>query len=409
MTVMNNRLKLYEHLKRESKNLFANSHNVHTPRLLTEEVVNKITITEDMSVLVLFNIEFVITLIEIFGVDSKQITFYTDHENKTKIAKLFGVNYIEEFDDMKFDVVLGNPPYQDNKDKKSSGTNNLWPLFVEKSVDLLKDQGHLAFITPATWMRKSRDILRKKSLGGSKRLLTDIFQPNNLKYVNIGGAKKYFPNIGSTFTWYILQKSPYSGSTEIDVNDELCNIDIRNVESIPYILNKSAISIFYKVQQGANKWTFSSVETFKTKERKSSKDSEFKYPYLNYKTNNTLQKTDLGVDVVYGNEKHPCADKRKVVVPYVGPTTPYVDDGEYGVLHSQVYFLNNNETCEGAKSVVKSKLYKFLYSEGMSLHNESGVLNVFAKPDLSKVWTDNELYTHFNLTQEEIDYVEANS
>ena len=404
---MNKRLKLFDLLKQESSSLFENSHSIHTPKDLTIDILSKLDL-QDKKILVLFNPEFVISLVELYNIPASNIIFYSDHLNKNLLVSKFNVKYIKELETtMKFDVIVGNPPYQDNKEKKSSGTNNLWPLFIEKSIDLLNENGHLAFITPATWMRKSRDILRKKELGGSKRVLTDFFQPNNLIYVNIGGAKKYFPNVGSTFTHYILQKAPYSGKTKIEVSNKIINLDIRSVESLPYILDTRAISIFCKVQQTSEKWNFSSVETFKNKPRQEIRNNEYKYPYLNYKTNNTLSKTDLGVNIVYGNEKHPCADRRKVVVPYVGPTTPYVDTGEYGVLHSQVYFLKDHETCAGAKSVLQSKLFSFLYSEGMSLHNESGVLNVIGKPDLSKEWSNIDIYNYFNLTQDEIDYIES--
>jgi hypothetical protein len=126
---MNKKLKLYEYLKRESVSLFEGAHSVHTPRSLTEKVLKNVTIEDTTSILVMFNVEFVITLIEVIGVKPEQITFYTDHENKTKLMKLFGVKYIEEINDMKFDVVIGNPPY-------TSGSKLLYTKFFAKAIEL---------------------------------------------------------------------------------------------------------------------------------------------------------------------------------------------------------------------------------------------------------------------------------
>jgi site-specific DNA-methyltransferase (adenine-specific) len=58
-------------------------------------------------------------------------------------------------------------------------------------------------------------------------------------------------------------------------------------------------------------------------------------------------------------------------------------------------------------SLYESKLYRFLSSlRGAGM---KGILNYsLPKVDLTRSWTDQELYQHFGLTQEEIDYIEAN-
>ena len=66
----------------------------------------------------MFNVEFVISLVYNYQVDPSKITFYADHENKIKIAKRLGVKYIIELrTDMKFDVILANPPYTNDNTK----------------------------------------------------------------------------------------------------------------------------------------------------------------------------------------------------------------------------------------------------------------------------------------------------
>lgn len=69
--------------------------------------------------------------------------------------------YPEVFSNGGFDVVIGNPPYvqlnkQDNfscfKTYKTVNSNDLYALFYEKGISLLKRNGLLGFITPSSFM-----------------------------------------------------------------------------------------------------------------------------------------------------------------------------------------------------------------------------------------------------------------
>lgn len=92
-------------------------------------------------------------------------------EKKIKIPVLNQDYLLSEFEDQ-FDLVIGNPPYgilgqhshypipvtQHLKELYKSlfrswyGKYNIYGLFVEKSVNLLRNGGKLVYIIPATWM-----------------------------------------------------------------------------------------------------------------------------------------------------------------------------------------------------------------------------------------------------------------
>lgn len=75
-------------------------------------------------------------------------------------CSLFQNNFITEFDESGYDIVICNPPYKKlRKDSPESrimdsyvfGQPNLYALFMVKSINLLNDNGVFTFITPRSW------------------------------------------------------------------------------------------------------------------------------------------------------------------------------------------------------------------------------------------------------------------
>ena len=82
----------------------------------------------------------------------------------------------------------------------------------------------------------------------------------------------------------------------------------------------------------------------------------------------------------------------------------YVDSG------GDLYPGFSKEIDNDDEYLFKSKLFRLFFTHvRYGMHNEAGVLNALPKLDLTKKWTNEALYKHFGLTQEEIDYVEANA
>lgn len=100
---------LYKYLS--ITNRFAGAHNFPMPRDVVEEIIAK-TDPHGKLILVIYNVEFVVSLVNTFNVDPKNIIFCSDHENKTKLVNRLGVDAITTIDDTsRFDTVLMNPPY----------------------------------------------------------------------------------------------------------------------------------------------------------------------------------------------------------------------------------------------------------------------------------------------------------
>ena len=120
-------------------------------------------------------------------------------ENNVKIIKEDYLLWKSEF---LFDLIIGNPPYgipspsehypikinSDTKEKYKSqyttwyGKYNVYGAFVEKSVKLLKPEGQLIFIVPATFMildefKKLRAFLSQNGRTTIIYLGPDVFKP----------------------------------------------------------------------------------------------------------------------------------------------------------------------------------------------------------------------------------------
>lgn len=147
----------YKRIEQEFSNDF---HNIHTPFSLCCEVVSKL---DEQHIsggkwLIIANVEFVYVVRKYFEYkqwDISNIYFVTPCDVKKKVVAKIGIlednvgiyNYetldvCGDFKDMKFDVIVGNPPY----------LRNLHLAFITQSLDLLTPTGMGRMIHPGTWL-----------------------------------------------------------------------------------------------------------------------------------------------------------------------------------------------------------------------------------------------------------------
>ncbi|WGH09977.1 Eco57I restriction-modification methylase domain-containing protein [Rothia kristinae] len=106
---------------------------------------------------------------------------------KARIAELFG-------DNMQFDVIIGNPPYQLSDGGYGTSSTPIYQMFVEKALGL--DPRFAVFVTPSRWFAggKGLDEYRKKML--SDHRMHDIVDYPKLYEafpgVKIRGGVSYF-------------------------------------------------------------------------------------------------------------------------------------------------------------------------------------------------------------------------
>lgn len=117
---------------------------------------------------------------------------------------------------MKFDVVIGNPPYNPPTESAggAGGRTNLWKKFVERAIDFqLRDGGILCIIHPPTWRAPFSNLKKSKVSSLWKKITVE----NKLLFLQM--LKQPFPGVGTRADFYILQREPSPPKFITDIVD----------------------------------------------------------------------------------------------------------------------------------------------------------------------------------------------
>jgi Eco57I restriction-modification methylase len=244
--------------------------NIHTPYTLIQDLFSKVELTVDDDVLIICNVEIVIYLVKVVGMDVSRIFFVDDgidmrhvdgriHSVKKQfLCDVVGMNpnnimhvnndgVIEMNKQQKvkqFRMVAGNPPYQSKKEGNSKSDNTLWQKIILNLKNTVSPNGILMMVHPSGW-RNSK---------GTFTPIRDFYESWDLQYLNTNGfedGKKVF-NCSLRFDWVVVKNKPYSGTTE--VNDDFGNTRFINVKEYPIIPNN--VSIDFTKLFGDNKVDF---------------------------------------------------------------------------------------------------------------------------------------------------------
>lgn len=125
----------------------------------------------------------------------------------------------------KFDVIVGNPPYQRNSENGKK-THPIWPEFVEKSITLLANEGFLSLVHPSGWRNidgNFKDIQRKLR----QRQITHLAIRNEKQGMQLLGAETRLDS-------YCLKNSAPTNVTRIvDDTGETRLFDVASAEFTP--------------------------------------------------------------------------------------------------------------------------------------------------------------------------------
>uniref|UniRef100_A0A6C0H914 Helicase ATP-binding domain-containing protein n=1 Tax=viral metagenome TaxID=1070528 RepID=A0A6C0H914_9ZZZZ len=252
------------------------------------------------------------------------------------------VDYNKEFNIKQFNIIIGNPPYQDNSGNKGKG-HTLWTRFVELSLcKLLCPNGYLVFVHPSLWRQPDHDMLK-------------LMKTKQILYLEIHDEKdghKTF-KCSTRYDWYVLQNTNYIKDTEIKGQDaKIYNIDLINWNFIPnydfYNIGKLIDS-----DDKANIIASRSAYGHDKKWVNKIKDDKYKYPVVysvNRQNKLTLHYSSTNENGHFGLPK---------VIFGSGATGFFIDEkGEYGMTQWCVGVVDKKENLQKIKNTFESDKFK---------------------------------------------------
>lgn len=292
-------------------------------------------------------------------------------------SRLIGYNKLQDWFKeaemgLKFDIVVGNPPYQG----ADGSSDKLWKPITVGCFSSLSDGGYLALITPASWGKPLSNAASKLN-----RDIASVFFGNSRLWTNMN-VNEFF-NVGVQISAFIVKKDGIVAARDWEVVD-------KEVESIASkIIGDTDLTRFVDADKTVWKRHPDSKE----------KTDSFCVPILGKNKVTFSNRDDAWL-----------RSKIKAVIPRVlGYSPQYDEKGEFGFnFNSHAWLCTSHDELLAVKSLLESKVVRFAIKRiSWTPQTDFPLLKRLRLPTPHKVFTDQELYAHFNLTQDEIDLIEA--
>jgi len=267
---------------------------------------------------------------------------------------------------MKFDVIVGNYPYQENN---GAATNKpIWDKFVDMSFKLSKDGGYIAVIHPPGW----------RNVGGKFKEVQKLLSSKNIIFLNVNSVDEGRKVFGATtpFDYYVCKNESYKGNTIISTDDKnLINHNIQKFNFVP----SSNIDLFEKLISNSNTVQVLYTTEYHTQHShvNDSKSNKFKYPLVRYAYR------DNTIDFRYSNVKKGHFGIPKVIVGNGADSGNILVDkaGEYGMTEYAFAIVDDVNNLHNIKNALESEKFKNLMDScrfGRTMYNRR-VISSFRK------------------------------
>ena len=262
-------------------------------------------------------------------------------------ANIMQKDFLTFEEEEKYDLVVANPPYAKITDGKRTAKNhNISRDFILKALNVTKDGGYILFIVPDNWMSYA-----------DRNKVAEILSNYQFIHLNIHGAKSWFPKVGSSFSWFLLQKSPNEKEFVVDNNYKLKRIEKallnKNIQYIPLYYSNIVKSILDKTLNANNEKykieTSSDLHKY-TKKKLISNIKDEKHPY---KLNHTPSQ------VVWAERPHKYQKGWKVFISLTNQYGNFLDN--CGMTQSIAFIrCSSKEEAERISKELNNEIYVFL-------------------------------------------------
>lgn len=348
-----------------------------------------------------------------------------------------GKNYWknEELEDyMKFNAIVGNPPYQSQSAGDVNRTNAIYHYFIDISRQLKPH--YVSMITPSRWMTRGAQSI-------PDRWIDDMLSCNHFK------ALFDYPDAGDCFSGveikggvnYFLYQEDYVGQCEYVLHNKgqvLSHCDYLDSFNAGIVIrDPAAVSILRKVSEVEGEYYKSdNFSKLVSSQHFFGKDTQLNTSWNQY---STLRDSEHTIKYYLNKQLEACGyawisvndipknresiGLNKVYIPKAGGSgnDPIVLGrpilGEPNSVCSLTYIVigydpvRHNftaEQCESIISYLRTRFFRFMVSiKKKTQDNPSGVFQFVPLQNWTKTWTDNELYAKYKLSKTDIQHIES--
>ena len=328
----------------------------------------------------------------------------------------------KEIYNMKFDVIIGNPPYQLNDGGgDGSSAKPIYHLFIEQAKKL--NPRYLSMIVPARWYSggKGLDSFRDSMLHDDRLAVIHDFPETSDCFpgLNIRGGVCYFlfdrTHHGNCLV--VNHKNGVSNDAKRPLLEEGVSTFIRYNKAIPILKKVQSLKEATMDTKVSSRLPFGIASDFS--DYSITKDNNHTVVLYRSERNKNAEKK------VYINHSHitkniEWKDKMKVLVSKASPggdeyphaviTSPVI--AEPNSVCTETYlivdFVDTPEQANNLVSYMKTRFFRFMMSLVKNTQNISkSVFCLTPIQDWNKPWNDDELYAKYDLSEEEIEFIES--
>ncbi|RMH13621.1 MAG: restriction endonuclease, partial [Gammaproteobacteria bacterium] len=319
----------------------------------------------------------------------------------------------EEIFKMKFDVIIGNPPYQLSDGGFGRSASPIYHKFVRQAKKL--KPRYLTMIIPSRWFAGGK---------GLNDFRAEMLNDDHIrKIVDFEDATEVFPGVDiAGGICYFLWDRDSSGPCEVvNMHNGTSVVSTRPLNEFKtFIRHSQAVPIIRKV--------LAKKEKSMSEQVSSSKPFGLRTFVRPQKTGDIILRWQNGEgpykrkDITTGTEM---IDKWKVITSYVGydhagnpgkdgrrRVLSKIDILPPGTICTETYLVigsySDEEQARNLVEYMKTKLFRFLVAQFMySHHITKDSYALVPILDMTKKWTDKKLYRRYKLTAEEIAFIES--